>query len=80
MNEGDKYIAPDEANKRTVAVDIEVEELYEFSSEEELEHSLTMRSGTMSKSMSGSDEFSSPGRSYRGKKKDPMAIFERRMQ
>jgi len=51
--EGSAYIQkPDEANKRTIAVGIEVEEFMEFSSEEEIEV-LTNRSGTMSNSSSG---------------------------
>merc|ERR1712086_329017 len=46
--QGSSYIQKDEEeNKREIKISIEVEELLEFSSEEELE-SLTIRSGTMS--------------------------------
>lgn len=66
----------EEANKRTVVVDIECEEFNQYTSEEELEHSLTMRSGTMSKSNASED----PNSPFRTKKKDPLATFEKRMQ
>lgn len=71
---GTKVKAPHEANKRTVAVEIEYEESIMYTSEEDPEESL-LRSATKSLESAGN-----LGGSIRVKKSgDPLAVFEKRM-
>lgn len=76
MKTGEKVHAPDEANKRTVAVEIEFEESDEYTSEEDPLDFALMKSATKSLESSG---FGGSVREKR-RKLDPMAQFEKRMK